>query len=244
MVCQKIRIRFRKDGNLRWISHHDLMRCFERMLRRAYIPFQATAGFNPKPRLIFALALPLGVVGCDEVADLELTRALPVEELRDRLSAQSPPGLSILSVEPICPKASLQVQRVCYCVPVPASAEKGLAERVRALLAAPACWVQRQRPRPRRVDVRPYINNIYLTANWLEMDLRVTHSGTARPQEIVDLLGLSSPGEAGPIVQRSLTQIDGHGPQEQSFLSPIAGAVSEPALPGKMFQRPAAPGSH
>ena len=55
MVCAKVRIRFRKGGDLRLVSHHDLMRVFERMLRRADLPFHSTSGFNPKPRLVFAL---------------------------------------------------------------------------------------------------------------------------------------------------------------------------------------------
>src|ERR1051325_11426231 len=104
MVCAKYRFRFRKAGDLRWISHHDLMRCFERMLRRAAIPFASTKGFNPRPRLVFALPLPLGVVGSDEVADLELESELSTSEIFDRLATQVPPGLRILSVEPLHPR--------------------------------------------------------------------------------------------------------------------------------------------
>ena len=72
MACSKIRLRFRKDGDLRLISHHDLLRTFERMLRRAAIPFHSTQGFNPKPRLVFALSLALGIIGHEEVVELEL----------------------------------------------------------------------------------------------------------------------------------------------------------------------------
>ena len=68
----KVRLRFRKDGSLRWLSHHDLLRTFERMLRRSALPFRSTQGFHPHPRLVFALSLPLGVVGVEEVAELEL----------------------------------------------------------------------------------------------------------------------------------------------------------------------------
>src|SRR5690242_10956811 len=75
----KVRFRFRKDGALRLLSHHDLLRTFERMLRRAALPVRATRGFHPKPRLVFALSLPLGVVGCEEVAELELDADLPAE---------------------------------------------------------------------------------------------------------------------------------------------------------------------
>src|SRR5208337_354493 len=66
-VREKVRIRFRKGGDLRLVSHHDLMHVFERMFRRAALPFHPTEGFNPKPRMAFALSLALGIVGCEEV---------------------------------------------------------------------------------------------------------------------------------------------------------------------------------
>jgi len=72
MARHKVRIRFRKAGDLRMVSHHDLMRCFARMLRRAALPFRSSEGFHPKPRLSFPLSLALGIVGCEEVVDLEL----------------------------------------------------------------------------------------------------------------------------------------------------------------------------
>src|SRR5947209_20325208 len=100
MTADKVRLRFRKTGELRLVSHHDLMRCFERMLRRADVPFQSTQGFNPRPRLVFALSLPLGIVGNDEIADLELTHDVAPEELQSRLARQAPAGLEILSVLP------------------------------------------------------------------------------------------------------------------------------------------------
>src|SRR5438552_11508413 len=93
MVCEKVRILFRKTGNLRLISHHDLMRCFERMLRRAALPFHSTAGFNPKPRLVFAMPLALGISGTQEIAELELDQELPPGEIHRRLSEQAPPDL-------------------------------------------------------------------------------------------------------------------------------------------------------
>src|ERR1700749_5052019 len=79
----KVRLRFRKDGSLRWLSHHDLLRTFERMLRRAELPFHSTQGFNPHPRLVFALSLPLGVVGRAEVAELELDEEGPADVVLD-----------------------------------------------------------------------------------------------------------------------------------------------------------------
>src|ERR1700676_3602988 len=108
MVRDKVRIRFRKAGDLRLLSHHDLMRCFERMLRRAELPFHSTEGFNPKPRMVFALSLALGVIGCQEVLDLELDTEIEPNEIQERLAQQAPAGLEILTVHRIDPKTRVQ----------------------------------------------------------------------------------------------------------------------------------------
>src|SRR5207253_3677537 len=115
----KFRIRFRKAGDLRLVSHHDLMHCFERMLRRAELPMVYTQGFHPHPRMTFALSLALGVVGGAEVVELELDPGLAAEEVHDRLGRQAPPGLEILSVGIVDKKAKLQVRRAWYRAGVP-----------------------------------------------------------------------------------------------------------------------------
>ena len=119
MLCDKVRIRFRKAGDLRLVSHHDLMRCWERMLRRAELPFHSTSGFNPKPRLIFAQSLGLGIVGCEEVAELELTAEVPAEEVGDRLRRQAPIGLDILEVRRVPIRANAMVRRATYRIEFP-----------------------------------------------------------------------------------------------------------------------------
>src|SRR5207302_11139549 len=118
-VRDKVRLRFRKSADLRLLSHHDLMRTFERMLRRAALPFRRTQGFHPHPRIVFALSLPLGVVGCAEVVEIELDEILPLDEIRQRMTRQCPPGLDILSIDRIPPRATAQVRRLCYRIAVP-----------------------------------------------------------------------------------------------------------------------------
>ena len=211
MVCDKHRIRFRKTAELRLISHHDLMRCFERMLRRAGLPFRSTSGFNPKPRLVFALPLPLGIVGCREIADLELDQELPPEEVCARLARQAPPGLEILTAERIAPRATAHVHRATYRVAVPPERWADLGPRLAALLAAPACWVERTRPQPRRLDIRPYISDLRLVPGALEMDLFVTPHGTARPGETLAPLGLGDLLESGTILERTNLELEDVG---------------------------------
>ncbi len=207
MVRDKVRIRFRKGGELRLVGHHDLMRCFERMLRRADLPFRSTEGFNPKPRLVFALSLGLGIVGCEEVVELELHEALSADEIRQRLAGQAPAGLEILSVRPLDAKASAQVRRVCYRVALAAEQRPDLSARMATVLAAPHCWVERTRPQPRRIDIRPYIRGLHLREEGLELDLWVTPQGTARPDELLGVLGLGDLLGNGAVLERTTLEI-------------------------------------
>src|SRR5262249_38868864 len=173
MVCDKVRIRFRKTGDLRLISHHDLMRCFERMLRRAEIPFHSTAGFNPKPRLVFALSLPLGMIGLQEIVELELNEGVCAEELRRRLARHAPAGLEILKADHIDPKCSAHVRGVSYRVALPADRCTQLPQRIDVVLASASCWIERSRPRKRRIDLRVGIRDLRWRHDVLEMDLLV-----------------------------------------------------------------------
>jgi radical SAM-linked protein len=207
MARDKLRIRFRKAGDLRMVSHHDLMRCLERMLRRAALPFRSTEGFNPKPRMAFALSLALGIEGCDEVVELELEEVLPLEEIQARLTQQAPAGLAILSVQRVDPRASAQVARVCYRLGVPAERRAELPERSAALLAEPHCFVERTRPQPRRLDIRPYLRDLRLVGDDLEIDLWVTPTGGARPDEVVRLLGLGDLLDAGGVLRRTTMEL-------------------------------------
>jgi radical SAM-linked protein len=212
MHRDKVRIRFRKGGNLRLVSHHDLMQCFERMLRRAEIPFWSTQGFNPQPRLVFALSLPLGIVGADEVVELELTEEVPAVEIRLRLDRQAPAGLEIKSVRRIDPKAHGQPCHVCYRVQVPAEHVSALPRRMSELLSAAEYWIERTRPHPRRINLCAFVTDLRLVGSFLEMDVRVTPQGTVRAEEVLAALGLSILLDQGVILERSRLELDDEPP--------------------------------
>src|SRR5687767_9860110 len=106
MPLDKTRFRFRKDGDLRLVSHHDLLRAFERMLRRAALPFRSTEGFHPQPRIVFALSLPLGVVGHAEVVEIEWIEPVEPEYARSKLWQMAPHGLQLLEARRIEMKQS------------------------------------------------------------------------------------------------------------------------------------------
>jgi radical SAM-linked protein len=201
----KFRLRFRKCGALRLLSHHDLLRTFERLLRRADVPFHRSQGFHPKPRLVFALSLPLGVVGSDEVAEIELTRLMEPAELHDRLLRHAPPGLEILHVRRVPLRTTAHVRSLSYALPIPPDRLDALRPRLAEVLAAEACWIDRTRPPKRRLDLRPFLRDLRLEQGpvpSLVMELWLTDSGTARPEEVLRLLNLHDLLDAGAVLER------------------------------------------
>lgn len=199
----KYRSRFRKAGSLRLVSHHDLMHCFERMLRRAELPLCTTQGFHPQPRMIFAQSLALGIVGLNEVVELELADVLPAEEVHARLVRQAPPGLEFLSTRSIDFRLGAQVRRAFYRLHVPDSFTGNLVDECTQLLASAEAWVERTRPRVRRFNLRPYLSRLAFRAPFLEMALWVTPNGAARPEEPARLLGLEPVLEQGAYFERT-----------------------------------------
>lgn len=217
----KTRLRFRKDGDLRFLSHHDLMRLFERLLRRAGLPVKHSEGFHPKPRIVFASALSLGVVGLDEAVEIEFVGAVAPEAARHALTDLAPEGLTFLSAKELPPRLTGQPMLAEYLLPLAESQRAGLSVKIDALLAQTELWIERTKQRElgrpsdedageerldapltaaagkrppvaesKRIDLRPYLHSLRLTPAGLAVSFRITPTGTARPEELLRLLGL------------------------------------------------------
>jgi radical SAM family uncharacterized protein/radical SAM-linked protein len=92
---QRLRLWFGKLGDMALVSHLDLMRLFDRAVRRAALPVSFTAGFSPSPRISVALALPLGVTSSGEIVDFELTQIVDPKAFWQQLSSQLPADIPI-----------------------------------------------------------------------------------------------------------------------------------------------------
>lgn len=95
----RLRIRFTKSGDLRWISHRDLARVWERLLRRAGLQLAFSQGFHPKPRISFPSALALGIEALDEVVELEVLGEVNLASIGDVLRREMPPGMELLELQ-------------------------------------------------------------------------------------------------------------------------------------------------
>lgn len=224
MALDKHRFRFRKDGDLRFVSHLDLMRAFERLLRRSQLPYRSTEGFHPQPRVIFAMAMSLGIAGLEEVVEIEWTESVEPDEAFARLSLQVPPGLTFLSVKRITLKQSARPRRVVYRLPLPASLTDSLRTRCAAIMEASELWVEREKPKPREVNIRSYLHDLRVGTNELELDVWVTQDGSARADEIVRALELNHLLDEGAVLERTVLEIEDETD---------ASSCPRPALPGR-----------
>jgi radical SAM-linked protein len=196
MIGDKFRFRFAKTGTLRLLSHHDLMRCLERMLRRADLPFKSTAGFHPTPRVVFALSLPLGVAGLNEVLEIEFTRPCDSNDVLEGLRDQAPDGLSFTGIATVPMKATAIPRRSVYRLALPGDRIAQTTLLCSNLLGQDKVWVDRLKPSPKRLNIRPYLRTLHTIDS---LPCAGPHPPTPSPQGRggYDLLPLS-PREKGP----------------------------------------------
>lgn len=200
-VVQRLRLIFSKGGAARHISHLDLARALERSLNRASLPIAYTQGFNRRPRLSMAAALPLGYTSDAEVADVWLTERIIPEDIRTDLMKKMAPGISVKSVVEVPLTApSLQQQmvesiyEVQFLDPVD---EITLQSDVAAMLAAKTIVRERFRLKSNQsqsFDLRPLILNMWVAREdtafpRLVLHLVQTASQTGRPDDVLASLG-------------------------------------------------------
>jgi radical SAM-linked protein len=202
----KVRLRFAKCGELRLVSHHDLMRCLERMLRRAEIPMAATQGFNPRPKITFALALGLGIEARAEVVDLELCEPMDPSALLARLAAVAPPGLVFFEACTLPPGTSPpQPRTVEYCIPV-LDDRRAQARSALETLLARETWpfTRRRADRELSFDLRQQVLKAELTSDGvLRFRLIVSPGGSVRPEELLEALALRDLLDHGAVLTRT-----------------------------------------
>lgn len=207
MVRLRVRVRFSKQGDLRLIGHRDLMRCLERLFRRAGLALSFSEGFHPKPRMTFPLALAVGIEGVDEVMEFELAETIAAEELSRRLTPLAPPGLVFRAID-VLPEGSKKacVQSVTYEATIPTPDRVGLGERIERLLSSSSWPIERARGRP-AIDLRPLLTELTLSDDVLKMRLHVDSRGSVGPREVLTVLGLADIERQGSHLSRTAVEI-------------------------------------
>ena len=195
----RLRVRFSRGEELRFISHLDTMRLWQRAFKRARMPLAYSEGFNPRPRLSLAAPLQLGMTSEAELMDVFFTGWVSPHFFTMAMSQQLPPGIEIQQVSPIALTVhSLQslVRFAEYRVEM--EMEVGDPEaRICSLLSLKTLpWQHHRDTGPRNYDLRALIDDLWLIDAQpplltLGMKLRCGSSGSGRPEQVVAALGLA-----------------------------------------------------
>lgn len=192
----RYRITFAKRGPIRYSSHLDLARAWERSLRRAGVPLAYSGGFNPRPKLQLAAALPLGHCGEAEVLDVWLEKPMAVEDVARALAAVLPDGLTVSQVGQVRlrePALQTRVVAAEYRVTVEWDEPREQVEaRVEGVLGATELPHER---RGRQYDLRRLIERLWVEQAGrgevvLGMQLAAREGATARPEAVLEVLGM------------------------------------------------------
>ena len=188
----RVRVRFSKQEPLQYIGHLDVMRFFQKAIRRAQLPAQFSEGFSPHIILSFASPLGVGKISEAEYFDLELTKEIAEEEITTRLQAQMVPGIDVRGVCRIADSKKAngmrQIAAAAYTIrfpdTLPAEAP-GVAEEMLSRTALPV-W-QKSKKKEGVVDLRPGIYTLSYSEHELSMLVSASSARNVRPELVAQL---------------------------------------------------------
>jgi radical SAM-linked protein len=198
---QRLRLRFSRGEELKFLSHLDLMRLWERALRRAGLPLAYSEGFTPHPHLALAAPLLVDVTSEAELMDVLLSRWVSPQSFTTLIEKQLPRGITLLEVWPVGPKSpslQSQVKFVEYKVEVETDKEyrevESALEDFLALNELP--WHHNRDTGARYYDLRALVDDLRLIGCEnrvcaIHMRLRCDEKGAGRPEQVTKALGFA-----------------------------------------------------
>lgn len=205
----RFQIRFAKTDLLRWISHRDLARLWERLLRRAKLQLSMTEGFHPKPRVGFPSALALGIEGLEEVVEIDLAESMTAHDLLQRLSDDNQPGLRILSVGRVpegLPKA--HIKRSHYSVPIPPGFDTASIETAIAQMRQVETLTVYRKQKELTIDAASQIDQLDICDSELIIVMSASDKADLKPTDLLSAMGLDSLLEAGAYIVRTRVELE------------------------------------
>jgi radical SAM-linked protein len=198
---QRLRVRFTRGEEVKYISHLDIMRLWERSLNRAGIQVAYSEGFSPHPRLSLAAPLAVGVTGEAELLDIFISGNVTPHWFTDVVGNQLPSGIRIQGAQQISillPSLQSQVRLAEYIVEIETEGgpeDTGLA--ISSLLSKDKLsWYHERDTGRREYDLRALIDDIHLVSAdtvkcTLAMRLRCDSDGSGRPEQVTCALGFT-----------------------------------------------------
>ena len=208
-------IKFRILGSLRFLSHAEMLKVFQRVCIRAGLRIQHSQGFNPRPKLSLPLPRTVGIETDDDLlclgvhCDGDLVPREPNDpraagcalRIKASLSEQLPAGCELISVSLAKPKTSFQPCLATYVLPIRQEyVDDKLTARIECLLASETLFVNRDTGhRVKNVDVRPFLESVEVDNKGIIVECIISSAGSIRVDEILNLLDLDVEKLAGPV---------------------------------------------
>ena len=201
-------IKFKLSGSLRFLSHAETLKVFQRACVRAGIKIQYSQGFNPRPKLSLPLPRSVGVETDEDLLCLRVARDPNESRIKARLSEQLPNSLSIVDCRLSIVNGKSPIPKPCqatYLITVRQEyINDELKTRIRRLLASESLNLQRRigtkNSKFKNVDVRPFLKSIEFDNNrGIVVECKISSAGTIRVEEILKLLELDVEKLAMPI---------------------------------------------
>lgn len=196
---QRLRLTFSRGREVRYISHLDLMRLWQRAFRRADLPLTYSHGFSPHPKLSLAAPLAIGVTSSAELINVYLNRRISPYFFVKTISKQLPPGIDISEAVEVgagMPSLQSQVLHAEYQVVIESDRAPGdVAAAVRDFLDKETLpWQHSRDTEVRRYDLRALVDDVWLIdcssgRCILGMRLYCDKRGTGRPEQVLSALG-------------------------------------------------------
>lgn len=222
MTQQRLRLWFSKSERVRYISHLDVLRFWERSIRRAGLPLAYSQGFTPHPRIAFAGPLPLGFASEAELMDVTLEERVDPAEFRTRLEAELSADFAITGLEEIplsVPPPQAALLWADYRVELPGLAIGEARQAVTAFLGRDSFeWTEERRDRARTYDLRQAVARLEARkagdVTVLEMRLQATQELTARPEQLAAAL---FPGREAGLITRTGLVLEETSPAREAW---------------------------
>lgn len=193
MSVQRIRLEFSKGERVRYISHLDVLRYWERAFRRAGLPLSYSQGFTPHPKITFAAPLPLGFTAEAELLDALFDERRSLDEVARALRAQATEDISIVSVREVAvslPALQASLAWADYRLLIDNGDANCLSKAAAHFMAAETFeWVESRKDKERRYDIRSGVASFHVEesdgAVIARMRLSANQDFTVRPEQVV-----------------------------------------------------------
>lgn len=196
---QRLRVKFSRNDDIKFLSHLDLMRLWERVFRRAGLSLTYSEGFSPHPKISLAAPLPVGVTSQGELMDIWLNKWMSPDGFIKQVKSQLPADIDLLEVSVVVPEEPSLQSRVRFAEYIVAVQTDKSQEEVNAMINSlldkqKLDWHHTRHNEEKYYDLRALIDDIWFISVQdslciLGMRLKCDSGGTGRPEQVSKAIG-------------------------------------------------------